>query len=67
MNKLRKRISGKRTIRAGKGFTLLISNEDMDDMIKIVESLEKLALLIDGDSDTVKPKIKNKKVDFFLL
>ena len=31
--------------RAGKGFTSFISNEDMDDFIKIVESLEKSGLL----------------------
>ena len=27
-------------VRAGKGFTLLISNEDMDGIIKILKSLE---------------------------
>ena len=51
--------------RAARGFTLFISNKDTDDIIKIVESLEKLGLLIDGASETVKHKIK--KVDFFLL
>ena len=55
-------------MRAGRGFTLFISNEDMDDIIKIIESLEKSGLLIDGASETVKHGIKKtKKVDFFLL
>ena len=30
-------------VRSGKGFTLFISNEDMDDVAKIVESLKKIA------------------------
>ena len=39
-NKIERKISGKGVVRAGKGFTLFISNEGMDN-IKIVESLEK--------------------------
>ena len=40
----------------------------MDDIIKIVESLENSGLLIDGASETVKHEVKKtKKVDFFLL
>ena len=30
-------MSGKETVRAGKGFTLLISNEDMNDIIEIIK------------------------------
>ena len=43
----------------------------MDDIIKIVELLEKSGPLIDGASETVKHKIKkhkiekDKKVDFY--
>ena len=40
--------------------TLIISNEDMDDIMKIVKSLEKSCLLIKGVSDTLKIKKKNK-------
>ena len=32
--------NGKGAVREGRGFTLLISNEDMDHIIKIVESVE---------------------------
>ena len=39
-------------------FTLFISNEDMNDITKIVESLEKSGLLIDGANETVKHEIK---------
>ena len=44
--------------------TLIISNEDMDDIMKTVKSLEKSSLLIKGVSDTLKIKKKNKGVDF---
>ena len=45
--------------------TLFFSNEDMNDIIKIVESLEKSHLLIDGATETVKFEIK-KWEDRFL-
>ena len=65
--KIERKISGKGVVRAGKGFTLFISNEDMDDFIKNVESLEKTGLLIDGANETVKNQVKKKKVDFLGL
>ena len=55
-----RKINGKVVVRAGKGFTLFISNEDLDDIIKIIESLEKSGLLLDGASETVKHKIKKQ-------
>lgn len=54
-------------VRAGKRFVSLASNEDMDDFIKNVESLEKTGLLIDGANETVKNQVKKKKVDFLGL
>ena len=41
INNFERRISGKKAVGARKGFTLFISNKDMDDIIKIIESLEK--------------------------
>ena len=41
-----KKVSGIGAVKAGKGFTLFISNEDMGDIIKIVEEREKSGLLI---------------------
>ena len=38
INKLDRKISEKGAARAGKGFNLLISNEDMNDIIKIKKS-----------------------------
>ena len=55
------------TVRAGKGFTLFISNEDVDDFIKIVKSLEDSEVLIDGVAEAIKHGIKNKKADFLPL
>ena len=38
MNELERKISRKGAVRAGKGFTLFTSNEDMNDIIKIIKS-----------------------------
>ena len=49
----------------GSGFTtLIISNEEMEDIMKIVKSLEDSGLLIKGVSETIKNKAKEKKEDF---
>ena len=59
-----RKISGRGAVRAGRGFALFISNEDMDDICKIVESLgtSGLSMMV-----LMKHEIKNKKVDFFLF
>ena len=51
-------------MRAGKGFTLFISNEDMNDIIKIIKSLEDSGVLIDGVTQTVKDEIKKQEGRF---
>ena len=46
---------------------LIISNEEMKDIVKIVKSLEESGLLIQGSSENekqLKMKQKNKKEDF---
>ena len=60
LDKFERKISGKAAVRAEKGFTLFISNGNMDDIIKIVESLEKSSLLTDGATETVKHEIKKR-------
>ena len=57
INKLEIRISSKLAVRAGKGCTLFISNEDMDDFIRIINSLEDSGVIIDGVTETVKHQI----------
>ena len=54
-------------MRAGKRFNLLISNKDMNHINKTIKSLEDSNVLTDGITETVKHKIENKKMDFFLL
>ena len=61
MNKFGRKISGELAVRAGKGFTLFISNEDMNDIIKIIKSLEDSGVLIDGVTETVKHEIKKQE------
>ena len=41
-----------------------ISNDDMNDIIKIIKSLEDSNVLIDGITEKVKNEIKNKKTGF---
>ena len=48
INKSDRKISEKGAVTAGKGFTLFISSEDMNDIIKIRKSLEDSGVLIDG-------------------
>ena len=62
--KFARKISCKGAFRAGKGFTVFISNEDMNDIIKIIESLEDSGVLIDGITGKVKHEKKNKNADF---
>ena len=64
-NKFDRKISRKRAVRAGKGYPLFTSTEDMNDVIKIIKPLEDLGVLIDGVTETVKDKIKNKKTVFW--
>ena len=59
MNKFERKISGKGSVRARKRFTLFISNEDINDIIKIIKSLEDLGVLIDGVTETVIHEISN--------
>ena len=44
--------------------TLIISNKEMNDIMKIVKSLEESDLLIKRVSETIKMKQKNKEEGF---
>ena len=61
VNKFERNISREGAVRAGKGSTLFFSNEDMNDIIKIVKSLEDSGVSINGVTEKVKYEIK---VDF---
>ena len=59
INNYERKISGKGAVRAGKWFYLFWM-EDMNDIIKIIKSLEDLGVLIDGVTEIVKPEIKKQ-------
>ena len=65
INKFTRKISGKGAVRAGKGFYLFILNEDTNDIIKIIKSLEDSGILIDVVTEKVKHEIE-KQEDRFL-
>ena len=61
---MKKKISGKRAVRAGNGFTLFIMNVDMTDIIKIIKSLWDSNVLINGTTETVKHEITKQEGGF---
>ena len=67
INKFERKIREKSAVIVGKGFTLFISNEDVNDIIKIIKALEDSGVLIDGVTETVKNEIKENKTPDFLL
>ena len=48
-------------VRAGKGITLIISNEDIDDIIRIIKSLKNSGVLSHGIGGEAKHEIKKQK------
>ena len=61
INKFERTISWKGAVRAEKEFTLIISNEDMNDIFKIKKSLKDLSVLIDRVNEIVKYEIKESR------
>ena len=61
INEFERKINGKGAARAGNRFTLFISNEDVNDIIKIIKPLEDLVVLIDEVTETVKHEIKQQE------
>ena len=66
IKKIDRKITGKRAFRTGKRFTLFISNEDINEINKIMKSLGDSCVLIDGVTITVIHEIKEKQTDKFL-
>ena len=44
--------------------TLIISNEEMNDTMEIVQALQDSNILLKGITKTIKNETKNKKEDF---
>ena len=49
------------------GITLIISNEEIDDIMKIVKSLEDIGLTIQRFSKTIKNEAREQKERFFSM
>ena len=57
----------KKNLELGCHTTLIISNDDMEDLLKIVKSLEDSGILLDGITETVKNEVKDQKGGFLLM
>ena len=47
--------------------TLIISNKDMEDLIKVVKSLEDSGLLLNGVTESVKNEVKEQRGGFLSM
>ena len=52
---------------SGHNTTLIISNVEMEDILKIVKSLEDSGLLLEGVSETIKDEAKEQKGGFLSM
>ena len=57
----------KKILRSGNNTTVIISNKDMDDLIKIVKSLEVSGLLLKGITESVENERKEQKGGFLSM
>ena len=57
----------KKILGSGSNATLIISNKNMDDLIKIVKSLEDFDLLLRGITESVQNEIKEQKIGFLSM
>ena len=57
----------KKILGSGNNTTLIISNKDMDDLIKIVKSLEDSGLLLKGVTGSIENEVKKQKGGFLSM
>ena len=57
----------KKILGSGNHTTLIISNDDMQDLLKIVKSLEDSDILLDGITETVENEVKEQKGGFLSM
>ena len=57
----------KKILESGNYTTLIISNDDIQDLLKIVKSLEDSGILLNGITKTVKDEVKEQKGDFLSM
>ena len=56
----------KKILGSGHNTTLTISNDEMEDILKIVKSLEDSRMLLKGVSEIIKNETKEQKEDFLV-
>ena len=61
MQEYKKKINNKKEIHGSGTTTLIISNEVMNDIIKIVQALEDSNILLKGITNTIKNETKEQK------
>ena len=52
---------------SGNHTTLIISNDHLNNLLEVIKSLEKIGILLDGITETVKNEIKEQKSGFLLM
>ena len=57
----------KKILGSGNSTTLIITNKDMEDLIKIVKSLEDSGLLLEGVTESVQNEVKEQKGRFLSM
>ena len=57
----------KKILGSGNHTTLIISNDDMQDLLKIVKSLENSGILLNGITEKVKNEVKEQKGGFLSM
>ena len=57
----------KKILGSGGHTTLIISNKDMEDLIKILKSIEDSGLLLKGVTESVQNEVKEKKGGFLSM
>ena len=57
----------KKKIHGSDATTLIISNEDMDDIMKIIEALENSGILLKGVTKTIENETKEQKGGFLSI
>ena len=58
---------GRGAVRRGKGINIVISNNDMDNIIRIIKSPENTVVLIYGVTETVENDTKKQKGRFIRM
>ena len=60
-------VMNKKILGSGNHTTLIVSNDDMQYLLKIVKSLEDGGILLDGITETVKNEVKEQKGSFLSM